>query len=179
MKEEPVPERGRVCFVCGELIQSNRYTYCGTTCQSRAKRERLGPAYAEADRLLKKKKSDKLRAAGGGVLLTATKSIMVNSAKSRAKKRGIPFNISTDDIHLPDVCPALGIPLVYGGGKGPTDNSPSLDRVLPLLGYVAGNVIVISNRANRIKNNATIPELRAIADFFEKHISTGWMKGKP
>lgn len=47
---------------------------------------------------------------------------------------------------------------------------------MPAMGYVKGNIIVISNRANRIKNNATIPELRAVADFFERHVSLTWMK---
>ena len=103
---------------------------------------------------------------------------MVRAAKTRAAIAKVPFSLTADDIVIPHVCPALGIPLIVGQEQA-TDNSPSLDRVLPLLGYVAGNVIVISNRANRIKNNATIPELRAIADFFEKHISTGWMKGTP
>lgn len=52
------------------------------------------------------------------------------------------------------------------GTKGGGANSPSLDRIEPDLGYVAGNAIVISNRANRLKSDATIDELRAIASFY-------------
>ena len=103
---------------------------------------------------------------------------MVRAAKARAMTAGVPFNLTPDDIVIPQLCPVLQIPLMVGQSQA-TDNSPSLDRVLPLLGYVPGNVLVISNRANRIKNNATIPELRAVADFFENHINTNWMKGKP
>jgi hypothetical protein len=41
--------------------------------------------------------------------------------------------------------------------------SPALDRIVPHLGYVPGNVVVVSHRANFIKNNATVDELELIA----------------
>lgn len=100
---------------------------------------------------------------------------MVRAAKARATKAGVPFALSPEDITLPQTCPVLGIPIIVGQSQA-TDNSPSLDRVVPLLGYVKGNVLVISNRANRIKNDATPTELRQVADFFENHISNNWMK---
>ena len=99
---------------------------------------------------------------------------MVRAAKARAAKAGVPFALTPDDITIPKLCPVLRIALHVGLTKA-SDNSPSLDRVLPALGYVPGNILVISNRANRIKNNATIPELRAVADFFERHVSKHWM----
>ena len=99
---------------------------------------------------------------------------MVRAAKARAAKAGVPFNITPEDIVIPQLCPVLQIPLIVGQSQA-SDNSPSLDRVIPLLGYVRGNILVISNRANRIKNNATIPELRAVASFFEAYISKAWM----
>jgi len=99
---------------------------------------------------------------------------MVWAAKARAAKSGVPFDITPDDISIPTTCPVLGIPLIVGQDKA-TDNSPSLDRVMPLLGYVKGNVLTISNRANRIKNNATPAELRQVVDFFEAYISQDWM----
>lgn len=102
---------------------------------------------------------------------------MVRAAKARAAKAGVPFNITPDDIFIPQLCPVLGLPLLVGQNQA-TDQSPSLDRVIPLLGYVRGNIIVVSNRANRIKSNATVPELRAVADFFERHITDGWMQRK-
>lgn len=99
---------------------------------------------------------------------------MVRAAKARASKAGVPFDLRPEDITIPFECPVLGIPIIVGSDKA-SDNSPSLDRVVPLLGYVRGNVLVISNRANRIKNNATAPELRQVAEFFENHISKNWM----
>lgn len=90
--------------------------------------------------------------------------------KHRAKKRGIPWDINELDFYpLPAVCPVLGIPLIYNYGNGVklTDNSASLDRINPKLGYIKGNVEIISARANRIKGSATPEELRIIADWIE------------
>ena len=89
---------------------------------------------------------------------------MLNSARERAKKKGIPFDLSPDDIRIPEVCPPLGIHLQRGRGKnGPSPNSPSLDRKDPSKGYARGNVWVISWKANRIKMDATGDEIRLLA----------------
>lgn len=77
----------------------------------------------------------------------------------RAKKAGIPFNLTRYDIHVPDRCPLLEIPLRVASQVGPAFNSPTLDRIVPSLGYVKGNVQVISHRANAMKNAADASEL--------------------
>lgn len=100
---------------------------------------------------------------------------MLRSAKGRATKSGVPFSISEQDISIPHSCPVLDIPILVGQSKA-SDNSPSLDRIMPAMGYVPGNVEVISMRANRIKNDATPDELRMVADYYETLISTRWMK---
>lgn len=87
------------------------------------------------------------------------------SAKSRAKRNGIKFDLEFSDIVIPEFCPVLGIKLKQRDGKL-ADNSPSLDRIIPELGYVKGNVLVVSNKANRIKNNATVDELCRLAEFY-------------
>lgn len=91
---------------------------------------------------------------------------MIDNARARARRAGVPFTISTKDLTIPSNCPILGIPLFQKKGKGGGDHSPSLDRVRPECGYVPGNVIVISNRANRLKSDASIRELRDIASFY-------------
>jgi hypothetical protein len=101
---------------------------------------------------------------------------MLRSARSRAAAKGLPFNITIDDFTIPETCPALGIELTIGAGPAHRDSAPSLDRVVPSMGYVKGNVVVISSRANRIKNDASAYELRRLADFLENHISNDWMK---
>lgn len=88
-------------------------------------------------------------------------------ARARAKKLELPFTITIDDIVIPNFCPILGIELKKGEGKS-HDNSPSLDRIIPSLGYVPGNIQVISYRANRIKNDATLDELRKLVAHLEQ-----------
>ena len=86
------------------------------------------------------------------------------NAKKRAEAAGLPFSLSVNDIVIPEVCPVFGIPLAAPTGEksGPQDNSPSLDRIRPALGYVPGNVRVISYKANRLRNNGTFVELMQV-----------------
>jgi hypothetical protein len=88
-------------------------------------------------------------------LLNNPEAGMVFKARQRAKQLGVPCTIKRSDIVIPEMCPVLG------------DSSPSLDRIIPSLGYVPGNVRVISQRANRIKNDATSLELRLVASYIE------------
>ena len=88
---------------------------------------------------------------------------MFHSAKRRAKEKGIPFAITIDDIVIPERCPLLDIPLFIGKSTC-CDNSPTLDKLVPSFGYIKGNVIVISDKANRIKSNASLDEIMLLAD---------------
>lgn len=90
---------------------------------------------------------------------------MLTRARIRAKEKGLPFDLSREDIEIPDVCPVLGLPLRVADGSA-DDSSPELDRVDNRLGYVRGNVLVVSRRANRIKNDATPDELAAVASYY-------------
>lgn len=116
---------------------------------------------------------------------------MYHAAKARARIKGLPFTITHDDIVIPDYCPALGTPLVWNGGTLGID-SISLDRIQPQLGYVPGNVAVISALANTLKGNKSIDqvcaraaaglgarpiELRAVAAWLCKVHPDGWMYG--
>lgn len=97
---------------------------------------------------------------------------LVIQARDRAIKKGIVFEITEDDIVIPEKCPILGIPLFFrkraAVRRGPAPNSPSLDRIDPAKGYVKGNVQVISWRANSLKKDGTVEELRLIADYVAK-----------
>jgi hypothetical protein len=97
---------------------------------------------------------------------------MVYAARNRARIGGLDCTITKDDIVIPETCPVLGIPLVarVGAGRSNRDeveNSPSLDRIDNSKGYVPSNIAVISMRANMIKNNATLAELKAIVAYIE------------
>lgn len=80
-----------------------------------------------------------------------------------------------EDIGIPEFCPILGVKLIpYGKDlKARTNNSATIDRIIPSRGYVRGNIQVISFRANRIKNNATLDELKAIIAYMENW-KAGW-----
>ena len=93
---------------------------------------------------------------------------MLADARKRAKKKNLEFSLSIEDLIIPDLCPVLQIPLFVTGGKR-TDNSPSLDRVDNSKGYTKENVCVISCRANSLKNDATLEELKAIVKYMEEY----------
>lgn len=92
-----------------------------------------------------------------------------NSARIRARNKGVPFTITIDDIVIPDVCPVLGINLEHGIGCV-CDNSPTLDRIIPELGYTVGNIQVISHRANTIKNNASLDDMIKVVEHMKRVI---------
>lgn len=86
---------------------------------------------------------------------------MLERARSRARRRGVVFALTADDISVPKLCPVLTLPLRLTGRR--SDQSPSLDRLDPQRGYVPDNVRVISDRANRLKGDRTSRELRRLA----------------
>lgn len=92
---------------------------------------------------------------------------LISAAKIRAKSQGVPFDLTVEDIIIPDCCPVLGIPLRVGDGYK-THNSPSLDKFIPKLGYVKGNVHVISDRANTLKSNGTVEEFEKILEYMRR-----------
>lgn len=83
---------------------------------------------------------------------------MLRSAKTRAYKNNLEFNLELSDIIIPEVCPILEKPFSFGT-KENYDFSPSLDRINNEKGYIKGNIRVISKKANTMKNNATVEEL--------------------
>lgn len=91
---------------------------------------------------------------------------LLKGVKQRAKRYNLPVTITADDIIVPKYCPVLGIELKQANGRM-NDASPTLDRINPSLGYIKGNVCVMSNRANRIKSDGTIEEHKKIVEFLE------------
>jgi hypothetical protein len=91
------------------------------------------------------------------------KKYMLWRAKQHSRKRGHEFALTESDLpEFPVICPLLGLTLEYDART----NNPataSLDRIDSSKGYVAGNVQVISWRANQIKSNASPEEMRLIA----------------
>jgi hypothetical protein len=92
-------------------------------------------------------------------------------AKARSEKKNLPFTIQPTDVYdlVADleVCPVLGIPLCWTNDKM-KDDSPTLDRMVPSLGYVVGNIAVISQKANRIKTDANSEELGKVYSWMKR-----------
>jgi hypothetical protein len=89
--------------------------------------------------------------------------------RQNAKVSKWGWDLSYHDIEWNMVCPVLGIDLDWFA-EARQENSPSFDRVNPKLGYVKGNVQIISSRANRIKNDGSSEEHRLIAAYMDKHL---------
>jgi hypothetical protein len=75
-----------------------------------------------------------------------------DSAKSRATKKKREFDLVLEDIVIPELCAVFGTPLT----------EPSIDRIDSTRGYVKGNIRIISLRANSLKSNATVEEMRMV-----------------
>ena len=96
---------------------------------------------------------------------------MFRDAKNRAQEKNLPFNVTAEYLRsiATNECPIFKTSLDWGtSGLGfgkAKPNGPQLDRIIPELGYVIGNVAFISRRANRIKDNGTMQEHYDIADW--------------
>lgn len=98
--------------------------------------------------------------------LNNPKKYLLQHAKSRAKLLGLDCNITEEDIVIPEICPVLETPFEYG-----TRSSMSVDRIDPNIGYVKGNVQVISWKANAMKQNASKEELRKFANWINQYLA--------
>lgn len=90
----------------------------------------------------------------------------LRQAEKRAKDRGLNFDLTVDDLVLTEKCPILNIPLLQAKDHDyKFRNAPSIDKIIPELGYIKGNVQIISNKANTMKNDATVEELLLFAEW--------------
>jgi len=140
----------RRCKVCkrGFVPKNNRHVFCRRQCKDRWN-------WAEKSSRFDKDPRPKL----------------LMHARERARRKGVPFRLTVNDIPpIPEdgKCPVLGIPLMRAlGFQG--DGSPTLDRIIPHLGYVPGNVRIISFRANTLKGDGTAEEHEAIAKYIREN----------
>jgi hypothetical protein len=86
------------------------------------------------------------------------------SAKTSAKSRDCDFSLTHEDIVIPERCPVLGIPLFFSSTRTP--NTPSIDRIHNHKGYTPKNIVVISWRANKMKGDMSLKEMRLLANFY-------------
>lgn len=90
--------------------------------------------------------------------------------KSECKRKGLPYDLDPEYLESiwTGICPIFNVPISKNvKGRGSV-NSAHLDRLVPEKGYVKGNVTWICGRANRIKYDATIEELKQIIKWMER-----------
>lgn len=108
---------------------------------------------------------------------------MLYAARHHAKEKGVQCSLSIEDIVIPSHCPVLGLELKAKVGHGRPNcrdlaSSPSIDRVVGALGYIPGNVNVISTRANHLKSNGTLEEFQAIFRYMQECEAHSWPEPK-
>ena len=71
-------------------------------------------------------------------------------------------------------CPVMGTKFVVGE---PRQNSPSLDRIDPNKGYEPGNIQIICDLANKMKQNATKEQLERFCKYYGQNDSAASSQG--
>lgn len=137
-----------------------------------ARARRKTPEYREKRKMaVRAKHAARMAAAAATGDTTYCRQRLLKAAFYRARKKGVPFSITLDDVQIPERCPVLGMLLnphvTVSGGQ---DDSPSIDRIIPALGYVPGNILVISKRANTVKGDATVREMEQVLEFYKDRL---------
>lgn len=159
----------------GEFIVECLSTYCKVCDRAKSKKIKDSKEYKERQNIEKRRKRAELPAHRDKINTQKRENLRVNhkqrllkNAKSRAVKKGLDFNLTEDDIILPELCPLLKVPFIPGT-KGDYRFTYSLDKIDPLKGYTKDNVWVITMKANTMKSNATKEQLLIFADSIYEH----------
>ena len=105
---------------------------------------------------------------------------MLSGARRRTLDRGWPpCTLTAQDIWnvwpIDFKCPVLGGELIHGHED--RYNSPTLERINNSKGYIIGNILVVSHRANCIKNDGTWQEILKVANFYKQlEENKKWLK---
>ncbi len=122
-------------------------------------------------KLLRKSDPEKFRQYTRKYLNDKPERKLLNSAQQRAKVKNLEFNITIDDVLIPDCCPILGVKLITNSNiNGGENYSASIDRIDPIKGYVRGNIMIMSRLANMMKSTATDDQLLTFADWIINNI---------
>lgn len=92
------------------------------------------------------------------------KKALLDKIKAQAKRKSVPFDLDVSDIIWVNVCPILNIELDYFA-KGKKANTVSFDRKNPDKGYVAGDVFILSNKANSCKSDLNVEQIERLLNY--------------
>ncbi len=155
----------RICVTCKIQKDASEYTLAQRVCDScRKEKIRLnGKVRYWKNPEKEREYKSKWRQTEKG-----TKVDLLAGARRRAKEKNLPFEIKAADIPpIPEYCPILKGIKLEKGLRGGLSTSPSLDRIDPKLGYVPGNIQVISNRANLLKNDGLLEEFEQLVEWIK------------
>lgn len=100
---------------------------------------------------------------------TSPFKLRASRLRSAAQHKKVPFNLDAE--YLESVwtgkCPVFGHDIHINEKSKDDEYAAEADRVVPSLGYVKGNVVFLSRRANRLKNNVTSLELKQLYDWLK------------
>lgn len=148
----PVDETTSRCSSCGTVAPNEDFA--------------LVQSLADGRRLSKCKRC---RADQNHANLTASPEAYLadrtNRVRARARASGIPFDLPREHLHTRWEAQGGGLCFYTDQPMQMADrtlrHSISVDRVDPHRGYLADNVVLCTNRANRIKSDLTLDELAA------------------
>ncbi|MBP5855693.1 hypothetical protein KAJ83_01630 [Marivibrio halodurans] len=93
--------------------------------------------------------------------------------RAEAKRRGLAFDLTLEEIEFPRRCPALGVHLSYLPPQTRGKKRPevfSFERLDNDFGYVPGNVVIVSHKANSLKSDLSAEQLLRAGEFFTRHV---------
>ena len=165
---------GPVCIDCGGEKYAPRAMRCGPCAKRKVRAAQSEHKKVNAEEIAEARRARYIPVGEPGFTSTRESSllwrrqnaerVLWHSARRRAKLNGWAFDITPSDIYIPHVCPVFGFPLQRPPAppNGRPDNLASLDRIDSKQGYVRGNIWVVSWRANRLKNDASVAELEQL-----------------
>lgn len=156
--KENNPEKWRVCDVCNEEKNIWQFSLLDKTRKTTIERKTTCKKCSAALNEKQRRNRDWKHNA---------RKVLLSNAKQRAKKSNIEFTLAKDDINIPDTCPVFGFPLKREERES-WMYAPSIDRIDNTKGYIKENIIIVSRRANILKKDATIEELKKLADYYSK-----------
>lgn len=166
LKNRKLKTESKVCLNCNtKYVGWIRQKFCCSKCRAsygfKNKTEEQKERYKQSSIIsFKKRRSERPEAH------------IYFRVKTSAKKRGLPFDLELDDIEIPEYCPLLNIKLEYTSSGKAKYNTPSVDRIDSSKGYVKGNVWVISNKANIMKQDVSIEMLKTFCKNVLDKLST-------
>lgn len=94
--------------------------------------------------------------------------MLLFAARTRARKNGLPFNLSFEDLPFEPTCAVTGQPIAWSASTPYAPDSPSLDRIIPAYGYVPENVRVVRRQINLLMSAADPADRLRIAELVER-----------